>query len=183
MGATGGSGRSSVNGHRAAAVLLTALLIAAGAVVAEAQSAAPRALPPDLVLPSNLVVPDVIQPLVTAMWQRSPTFRRQCARLAETPGVVVRLEVTRRTGHAVAIAQVKRHAEGIEAALQIEWRKPDLYVEHVAHELEHVLEHVDGVDIARLERQGLDGVMKVAGIYETARARAVGRVVAREALP
>ena len=182
MGTTGGSGRSSVNGHRRAAALLTTLLVAGGAAVASAQDVAiPRSNDP--AFPPNLTVPDVMRPLVTAMWRRSPTFRRQCARLAENPGVIVRVEMTRRTGHASALSHVRRHAGGIEAALEIEWRRPDLYVEHLAHELEHVLEHVDDVDVARFSRQGLDGVMTVAGIYETARARAVGRAVAREAMP
>ena len=183
MGAAGASGTSPVGGCRAAVSFLSMLLVATGATAASAQDVAPLALSPRPALPSNLIVPDVMQPLVTAMWRRSPTFRRQCARLAENPGVIVRVEMARRTGHAVALAHVKRHAAGIEAALEIEWRRPDLYVEHLAHELEHVLEYVDGVDISRFERQGLDGVMKVAGILETARARAVGRAVAREAVP
>lgn len=183
MGATGGSGTSSVSGCRAAAVLLSVLLVGGGVAVGSAQDVAPIPVAPDPALPFNLIVPDVMRPLVTAMWRRSPTFRRQCARLAENPGVIVRVEAARRTGHAVALAHVRRRTDRIEAALQIEWRKPDLYVEHIAHELEHVLEYVDGVDISRLEGQGLDGVMKVAGILETARARAVGRAVAREAMP
>ncbi|MGH9315206.1 MAG: hypothetical protein ACRD1S_18630, partial [Vicinamibacterales bacterium] len=33
-------------------------------------------------LPSNLLVPPAYQTLVETMWLRSPTFRRQCARIA-----------------------------------------------------------------------------------------------------
>ena len=51
----------------------------------------------------------------------------------------------------------------LNAAVQIELREPELYVEHIAHELEHVLEQVDGTDLARLARQGLDGVVDGEG--------------------
>ena len=72
----------------------------------------------------------------------------------------------------------------LNAAVQIELREPGLYVEHIAHELENVVEQVDGTDVARLARQGLDGVVVVNGEegYETARALSVGRSVAREAM-
>ncbi len=66
--------------------------------------------------------------------------------------------------------------------MEIELRKPELYIEHIAHELEHALEQVDGTDLARLARQGLDGVMNFGGSFETARARAVGRIVAQETM-
>ena len=47
----------------------------------------------------------------------------------------------------------------LNAAVEIELRKPELYIEHIAHELEHVLEQVDGTDLPRLARQGLNGVV------------------------
>ena len=81
-----------------------------------------------------------------------------------------------------ARSRVERDHGGLNAAVQIELREPALYVELIAHELEHVLEQVDGTDLARLARQGLDGVVEWGGAYETARARSVGRLVAREAM-
>jgi hypothetical protein len=66
--------------------------------------------------------------------------------------------------------------------VQIELRTPTLYVEHIAHEVEHVLERLDGTDLPKLARQRLDGVVDLDGVYETARAQAVGRRVAREAM-
>ena len=136
----------------------------------------------DAGLPANLVVPDLLRPLVTTMWRTSATFRRQCARLGENPAVVVHIELVARMRHGRALSRVERHDGGVHASVQIELRTPELYVELIAHELEHVLEHVDGTDVSRLARQGLDGVMNVDGQYETARARSVGRTVAREAL-
>ena len=61
--------------------------------------------------------------------------------------------------------------------------KNALYVEYIAHELEHVLEAVDGTDLPRLSRQRVDGVINLGGSYETARAQSVGRLVAREVMP
>ena len=67
-------------------------------------------------------------------------------------------------------------------AVQIELRTPTLYVEHIAHEVEHVMEHLDGTDLPRMARQRLDGVVNLEGVYETARAQAVGRRVAHEVM-
>jgi len=64
--------------------------------------------------------------------------------------------------------------------VKIELRRPELYVEHIAHELEHVLEHIDGVDLPRFAHGRLNGVVNCGGEYETARARAVGQAVVRE---
>ena len=44
-------------------------------------------------IPTNLMVPEVLRPLVTSMYRQSPTFRRQCARLAEHQEVTVRIEL------------------------------------------------------------------------------------------
>ena len=53
--------------------------------------------------------------------------------------------------------------------------------EYLAHEIEHVLEQVDGVDLHRSARGGLEGVQETqSSVFETARAIAIGRVVARE---
>ena len=52
----------------------------------------------------------------------------------------------------------------------------------IAHELEHVLEYADRVDLQRLARQRVDGVINLGGVYETARARSVGQTVAREVM-
>ena len=53
--------------------------------------------------------------------------------------------------------------------------------EYLAHEIEHVLEHIDGVELRRSARGGLEGVRETnSSVFETARAIAIGRVVARE---
>jgi len=178
--------------RQGAAIVLAALIMSRGAapqavsadspaVALHSPSSITAAQSRELPLPINLIVPDVVLPLVLSMWRDSATFRRQCARLAEHAEVIVRLALVReRDGR--ARSRVERHNAGLNAAVQIELRTPTLYVEHIAHELEHVLEHLDGTDLPRLARQRLDGVMNLGGSYETARAHAVGRSVAREVM-
>jgi hypothetical protein len=137
--------------------------------------------PPEL--PRNLVVPEVMGPLVERMWQQSLTFRRQCAKLAAQPAVTVSIDLVvglRNTRGARAKAQ--RLRERLEVAIQVDLREPAKFVELIAHELEHVLEQIDGTDLPRLARQGVDGAISEAARYETARAQAIGRAVAHEAM-
>src|SRR3954471_14931881 len=133
-------------------------------------------------LPPNLVAPEVLTPLLTRMWRSSATFRRQCAQLAEHPEVTIRIALDPGTTHGHAVSRVHRGEAGVRASVQIEMRDPARYVEYLAHELEHVLEQIDGTDRVRLARQHVDGVVNAGGVYETARARSVGRAVAREAM-
>jgi hypothetical protein len=134
-------------------------------------------------LPPNLVVPSIARPLVTSMWSLSPTFRRQCARLAEHPEVLVRIALLVGVHNGRASALVERGDGNYRVSVKIDVSKSALCVEHIAHELEHVLEAVDGTDLPRLSRQRVDGVINLGGSYETARAQSVGRMVAREVMP
>lgn len=175
-----------VSGAPAAFVALS-LLMTAGTAAAQTIPADPSASsspavgqPTEPILPHNLVAPDVLQPLLRTMWRASPTFRRQCFRLGEHPDLLVRVELTVGVRDARARTQVDRRPAGRQAAVQLEWRTPAQYVEYIAHELEHVLEQLDGVDLPRLARQGVDGVMRSGSTYETVRARAIGQTVARE---
>ena len=53
--------------------------------------------------------------------------------------------------------------------------------EYLAHEIEHVLEQIDGVNLRWAFEQRLDGVrLTAAEHFETTRAVAVGRTVADE---
>jgi hypothetical protein len=147
------------------------------------QFSPPVAVPaPEAPLPGNLIVPDIIRPLVTTMWHRSVTFRRQCSRLAEHPDVIVHVELEVGVQDARARSRVERHGVGRTAAVQIEWRTPARYAEYIAHELEHVMEQLDGIDLPRLARLGVDGVVLQGREYETLRAQSVGRTVAREVM-
>jgi len=133
-------------------------------------------------LPPNLVLPAIARPLVTSMWTLSPTFRRQCARLAEHPEVLVRIDLLVGVHNGLASSLVERGYGEYRVSVEIDVNKSALYVEHIAHELEHVLEAVDGTDLPRLSRQRVNGVINLGGSYETARAQSVGRIVAREVM-
>ncbi len=167
--------------HAGALLFLTSVICEI--VTGQAFGPTPRGGDSRSLLPANLVVPGIARPLLTSMWDLSPTFRRQCARLAEHPEVLVRIDFLARVRNGGANALVERSDGSYEASVEIDASNSALYVEHIAHELEHVLEAVDGTDLPRLARQRVDGVMNLGGRYETARAQSVGRMVAHEVMP
>lgn len=131
-------------------------------------------------VPRNLHLPATTRALVERMWTTSPTFRRQCARLGESSVVItVELGLPRHlTGAAHAWTRMK-FRDGIvtEALMLLAFEGPD----PLAHELEHVLEHVDGVDVRGAVERGVRGAHRADhGNLETARAVAIGRAVAAE---
>jgi len=136
--------------------------------------------PPPPRVPPNLHLPAATRALVERMWATSPTFRRQCARLGES-SVVITLEFGL-PGHLVGAAHAwtrMKFRDGIvtEALVLLAFEGPD----PLAHELEHVLEHVDGVDVRRAVERGVRGAHWADhGNLETARAVAIGRAVAQE---
>ena len=110
-----------------------------------------------ITLPQNLRVPPMYQPYVESMLRWSPTFRRQCLRLAQAPWLTVVLEPLPAIGSL------------------------DDQVELIAHELEHVIEQLDGVDLrarATLPETGVRS-LKDAG-FETVRAVRAGRAASEE---
>jgi hypothetical protein len=126
-------------------------------------------------------IPAMCQSLLDDMWRGSATFRRQWTRVA-----AARVRI--------AIAFDKSSAgESVHAQSEIT-RKPDLRVrislrladraavEYLAHELEHVLEQLDDVDLAHAVASHVHGA-KANGtppVFETRRAIVVGRLVAAE---
>jgi hypothetical protein len=132
--------------------------------------------------PAGLRVPRGLRPQVERMWRTSPTFRRQCLRLSEASvTVIVYFGLPRSVARATALARIERQ-HGLT-------RRADVYLdvglvsvhETLAHELEHVLEQIDGVNLPALVASRVHGVREVEpGAFETARAAAIGRLVAHE---
>jgi hypothetical protein len=131
-------------------------------------------------LPRNLNVGDALRPALQGMWQRSRTFRAQCARIERAPmlqvaltqvrgthaGPGARTEFTRSNGRLYAAVAVSRDLSSNSLIVLI------------AHELEHVIEQLDGV---QLTGRAQKGVFRDANDrFETARADHVGQEVARE---
>ena len=133
-----------------------------------------------VVRPSNLAAASVFRPLLDGMWQSSPTFNGQCRRLAAAPRlkVVLRLEAPQHRPSFAARTVLERRDGVLVAAHVFLSLTPDA-VELIAHEVEHVLEQLDGVD---LEAQAGSGNVwkRDDGAFETRRATEVGRRVARE---
>ena len=133
-------------------------------------------------IPSNLTVPSTFQATVAQMLERSPMFRRQCLRLAAAPHltIVVRMRHPFAPGPR-ARTQISR-ADRNTLVATVEINPLFDFTELLAHELEHVIEQLDGIDLAAKSAVTQSGVRTcVDGTFETTRAVRVGTVVALEA--
>jgi hypothetical protein len=134
-------------------------------------------------LPANLIVPEPLRPIVEEVLRRSPTFRRQVTELRRAPRVRMTVSFGNLSSwHTLrAESTVYRYQWG---AMRVDTR---LYTvrdiaDVIAHELEHVCEQIEGVDVRALAHHHHSGVYNRGGHYETQRAVYAGRQVAREAL-
>jgi len=100
-------------------------------------------------LPANLYALEELRPLLEKMWRRSPTFRRQCERIAQRPGMKVSLRVTLRPIAILssrALTKIRKAADGSTIA-EIRIFNLGEMVELIGHEFEHILEYLDGFDL------------------------------------
>ena len=135
-----------------------------------------------LELPKNLRVPSNMRPMLMRMLQRSATFRRQIVTLTAKPAVRVSVAYGGLRGdrHYQALSTVKKHQWGAMLVDTTIFVPADL-VELIAHELEHVCEQVEGVDLRALSREGRErGVYDLNGHFETVRAIRAGQEATRE---
>jgi hypothetical protein len=138
---------------------------------------------PTIGLPPNLLVPPFLRGVVDSM-RTSPTFRRQCARIANEPRTVVVLGwfQPQDTERIRARTVLSTTPEGTRFAM-VEIRPGDDPVELIAHELEHVLEQLDEVDLPALAAVPTSGVRRCdcgKETFETIRAVRAGRLAAAE---
>jgi hypothetical protein len=128
---------------------------------------------------SSLDAGPQLAPLIDRMWKGSPTFRRQCTRLAaESVRVVVFLDPRLDAKRALARTSIRmKDGRLASASTGLGAAHPEL----LAHEVEHVLEAADGVDLSWAVGHRLAGASSAGGgLFETARASAIGRLVAHE---
>jgi hypothetical protein len=155
---------------------MTGALVAMLAVLAMA-GPTPTGVPP------NMVIPAVYRPVVAEMFRYSPTFRRQCGRLARASDLQIDLTPSMQPGLTAgeALTRIVRLPGGVmKAGVQIgPVGDPSLLI---AHEFEHILEQLDGVDLPAMATRVATGVRLVrgSGHFETERAIAAGRRVAEE---
>jgi hypothetical protein len=118
---------------------------------------------------------------IAAMVKRSVMFRRQCLRLAAAPHLTVTLRNFHHPSGPKARTTIRRTADGRLSAIVDIQPLGDLE-ELIAHEIEHIIEQLDEVDLP--ERAALRGSgVRICGdgTFETERAIHVGRLVARQA--
>jgi hypothetical protein len=145
---------------------------------------ASEAIPRQLAAPPNLVVSRMFRPLVESMLRDSPTFRRQCLRIAGAPDLTVRLEIRGAPSRLDVRATTKltRQEHGrLSAVIDISVRHD--VEELIAHEFEHIIEQLDGVDLASWAKRphtGVSSLLYDANVFETTRAKQVGLKVVSE---
>jgi hypothetical protein len=129
-------------------------------------------------IPRN-VDPGLLAAEIIAVLRRSETFRAQCERVASDRRVHVHLVIaTAVAGGGRAQSTLRRYPSGALDA-QVELLFGEDYRELLAHEFEHVIEQLDGLNLRQEVGRGtawqVDG-----GAFETRRARLAGLQVLRE---
>jgi hypothetical protein len=141
-------------------------------------------VPTGLTAPPNLIVPAMYGPRIESMLRDSPTFRRQCIRIAAEHRLTVRIafgSAPSRSGIRAATRMTRGENGRLTALIDIG------LLEHteelIAHEFEHVIEQLDGVDLparAALSNTGVTAVGYAANMFETKRAQRTGLKVVSE---
>ena len=136
------------------------------------------------VMAGSLRIAPALHDVVADLCRRSPTFRRQVARLADADGltVTVRLGAFQPTSSwraQTVITQVGGHVRS--ADVQVPAGDGRLVAELIAHEFEHILEQLDGRDLPKLANNHSNGVWySGSDVIETDRAIRAGRTVRDE---
>jgi hypothetical protein len=133
--------------------------------------------------PPNVVIAATYRETVESMLRWSGTFRRQCSRIARAPDLHVVIEqslLPGQTGDDARTRIVRRPDGGLEATVEVGFTGDPVLL--IAHEFEHILEQLDGVDLRSMATRAATGVREItiSGQFETDRAIAAGRQVATE---
>lgn len=132
-------------------------------------------------LPSNLRVSEIYREFVESIGDSSPTFQAQLHRIEAEPNVTVDLEIVPRIIGARATTRFERRGRELIAWIEVE--RFDDVIELIAHEMEHVIERMDGVDFvagAGASGSGIYAVSTDGTTFETTRAARAGLSVAAE---
>jgi hypothetical protein len=123
----------------------------------------------------------VFAPDVRRLLAHSQTFRAQCVRIAAEPRVNVRIEIVNTLDGGRAQTTIHRLSSGaIEADVSVLFGEN--YRELLAHEFEHVIEQLDGVNLRAEAAEGRAWEL-ASGAFETRRAFLAGVQVMRETEP
>lgn len=133
-------------------------------------------------MPGTMLIAPELQASVDAMLEMSPTFRQQFERIARAPKLILnaRIDISVTDRPFRARSSIRRFDSGlIVVCMDI---APDaIHPEWIAHEFEHVLEQLDGVNVRALAEHRKPGAWYSSGqMVETARATNAGRMVRNE---
>lgn len=133
-------------------------------------------------LPPNIAASGPYHDTLEWMLRHSATFRQQCRRIANAPVAILIRPASRSLHGADARGDIVRRPNGaLEATIDIA-RNRDV-VQLIAHELEHVIEQLDQIDLPARAAVAESGVRRGAGVepvFETTRAIHIGLKVAQE---
>ena len=128
-------------------------------------------------IPVNIMVDRAFRSIVASAIAEVETIRKQCEVIAAARHLRVRIRFRAGSllGGVRAQATITRYEYGAIVA-DITIPATSRHVEMLAHELEHVIEQLEGMRLAELAGQGRAGVTRFAdGAFETARADRAGR--------
>ena len=135
-------------------------------------------------IPANIHVGDDMEEFLTTMLARSRTLREQCARIEAAPRTQISIDIIghRLGGLTRARATARRYDSGdLNVLIELPSVSIGDFAELLAHELEHVIEMIDKIDLSEMVRQRSGGVTQNReGMFETERAQAAGRAAAAE---
>jgi hypothetical protein len=155
---------------------LVILTMLGAAVAAEPQRC--RSSP----LPHNVEFhPRDLEAQIIRIYERSPTFRAQCARIIAAGNLRITVVIdTNIPSHCRAFSVIQRQRDRIRAEVHL---PPSTnHSELLAHEFEHILEQIEGLDLRTLARIKGSGVREVQyDLFESDRAQSAGRIVVAEA--
>src|SRR5688572_5365696 len=129
--------------------------------------------------PCRIGVPRATTLKILALWTASPTFQRQCIRLAGANiTVAVGLSPLLRPGLRATSRILRREGQVFFVSTTL---RDDMHLEEdLPHELEHVMEQIEARDLARVSAAGRGAWPSGPHAYETERARLAGIRAANE---
>ena len=130
-------------------------------------------------IPANIDAGLLVHDMI-ALLGKSDTFRAQCDRLARSAHVRVKIDVALNLD-ARAQTAIHRFMSGAITA-DVELLFGENYRELLAHEFEHIIEQIEGVDLRQEAVAGRAWVLR-GGAFETRRAFAIGVQVRTESDP
>lgn len=168
------------SGNRACTCVLLFLLALLPALSPANARAQPSGAADSATVPKHVHVAACLEKTVRDTLQRSATFRAQMTTLSRTPGLGVAIVLGPSRAGRPADATIRRYSSGaILAVIRIGSMHDQ--GELLAHEVEHLIEQIEGVPLALLARTRSE-VWLEGGSYESARAIAAGHRVRRELL-